>query len=140
MTGAVQRGFTLLELLVCMAMVAILASLAVPTWREIVARSQRSDGQSALYALATAQERHRLVYGRYAEAAAPAPPVGLGLGLSARGWYELSIDHADATRFNASARPAAGSPRAGDGACRLLTIDESGLRGSAPEGPETCWR
>lgn len=135
-----KRGFTLLELLVCMAIVAILASLALPSWRDIVARSQRSDAQAALYALATAQERYRLVYGRYADAAGPAPPVGLGLGLSARGWYELRVEHADATRFTASARPVSGSPRAGDGACRVLTIDEAGARGSAPESPGTCWR
>ena len=135
-----KRGFTLVELLVCLAVVALLALVALPSWRTVVMRVQRSDATAALHALAAAQERYRLVHGHYASAAAPAPPVGLGLGLSERGWYELRVDHADATGFRASARAAAGSPQAADTACVVFTIDQAGRRGSVPADPETCWR
>lgn len=135
-----KRGFTLLELLVCILIVGVLAMLAMPSWREVVIRSNRSDATAALYALASAQERFRLVHGRYADEAAPAPPVGLGLARSERGWYELRIETADATRFSASARAVPGSPQLSDAACRILTINESGRRGSTPEPVETCWR
>lgn len=135
-----KRGFTLVELLVCVAIAGLLAAIALPSWRAVVLRTHRSDAFAALYALAVAQERYRLVHGRYADHAAPAPPVGLGLGHSERGWYELRIERADASSFVASARPAAGSPQAADADCRLLTIDETGLRGSVPRGPEKCWR
>jgi type IV pilus assembly protein PilE len=135
-----KTGFTLLELLICVLIAGLLVTLALPSWRSVVIRSQRSDAVAALYALAAAQERYRLVHGRYADEAAPAPPVGLGLSHSARGWYELRIESAEATRFIASARPAPGSPQAADDDCRLLTIDEAGLRGSAPAPPAQCWR
>jgi type IV pilus assembly protein PilE len=134
------RGFTLVELLACLVVVALLTTLALPAWRGAVMRSYRADAAAALYALAAAQERYRLVHGRYADAAAPAPPVGLGLGRSERGWYELRVESADDTRFIASARPATGSPQARDPACRLLTINEAGMRGSAPGPPQQCWR
>lgn len=135
-----SRGFTLLELLVCMALAALLVAVALPSWHGLVLRVQRSDATAALYALAGAQERYRLAHGRYADAAAPAPPVGLGLSSSQRGWYELRVESADATRFTASARASAGSPQAADTACRILTIDESGARGSTPAPAEECWR
>jgi type IV pilus assembly protein PilE len=135
-----KRGFTLVELLVCLAVAALLVMVALPSWRAVVLRVQRADATAALHALATAQERYRLVHGRYASAAAPAPPLGLGLGLSERGWYELRIDQADTTGFRASARTAAGSPQAADAACVVFTIDQAGRRGSVPERPEICWR
>jgi type IV pilus assembly protein PilE len=135
-----KRGFTLLELLICMVIAGLLATIALPSWRGLVLRVHRSDATAALYALAAAQERYRLVHGRYADAAAPAPPVGLGLGLSERGWYGLEVESSSPSRFTASARAVPGSPQAADAACRILTIDETGKRGSVPEPPETCWR
>lgn len=135
-----KRGFTLIELLICIVIAAVLAAIALPSWHGVVLRSNRTDAAAALYALAMAQERYRLVHGRYAGLAAPAPPVGLGLGFSERGWYELRIERADEAAFLATARPASGSPQRGDDECRLLTIDEAGRRGSAPATPAQCWR
>ena len=134
-----RRGFTLEEVLACMAVVAILAALAIPSWQSLLQRTRRVDAAAALHAVATAQERFRLVHGRYADAAAPGPPVGLGLGTSERGWYRLRIERAGESDFIASARPAAGSPQARDRDCLLLTIDQAGTRNSAPGPPERCW-
>jgi type IV pilus assembly protein PilE len=136
----VKRGFTLIELLICMVVAGLLAAIALPTWRGLVIRSYRSDAAAALYAVAAAQERYRLVHGRYAALAGPAPPVGLGLGASERGWYELRIERADESTFLATARAAPGSPQRADSECRLFTIDETGLRGSLPAEPAKCWR
>ena len=134
-----RKGFTLVELLACIAIAAVLATVAIPTWRGVIARAHRGDAIQALYAMAAAQERYRMVHGRYADRAGPAPPVGLGLGTSERGWYRLRIERADATGFVASARPRHGTPPATDEACRLFTIDELGARGSSPAPADTCW-
>lgn len=135
-----KRGYTLVELLACLALVALLAAIAIPSWQATVTRAQRADGKAALLALAAAQERYRFVHGRYADAAAPAPPDGLGLASSERGWYELRIDHADEHRFTASAVPGPGSPQQRDVRCLRLAIDETGARGAVPGPVERCWR
>ena len=52
-----NRGFTLTELMVVVAIVAILASVAVPSYRNYVMRADRADGVAPLQAIMNAQER-----------------------------------------------------------------------------------
>ncbi|MEE8342890.1 MAG: type IV pilin protein [Gammaproteobacteria bacterium] len=51
------RGFTLIEVMVTVAIVAILASIAIPTYQDQVRKARRSDGQSLLLDIAQQQER-----------------------------------------------------------------------------------
>ncbi|HFB66207.1 MAG TPA: prepilin-type N-terminal cleavage/methylation domain-containing protein [Aeromonadales bacterium] len=52
-----NKGFTLIELMIVVVVVAVLTSIALPSYRESVAKSKRSDAQGALYGLAAAMER-----------------------------------------------------------------------------------
>src|SRR5262245_49539702 len=60
-----QRGVTLIELLTVVIVVAVLASLSIPSYRRYLLRAQRSDGTTALLRLAAAQEKHYIQYGTY---------------------------------------------------------------------------
>src|SRR5690606_15122717 len=53
-----QRGFTLLELMITVVVVAILASVAYPSYTDFVVRSKRAEGKAALLDAAQALERH----------------------------------------------------------------------------------
>lgn len=67
-----ERGFTLIELMIVVAIVAILAAIGYPSYREHVARSQRSQGQQYLADVAQRQEQFLLdsrAYGASTEAA-----------------------------------------------------------------------
>jgi type IV pilus assembly protein PilE len=67
-----ERGFTLIELMIVVAIVAILAAVGYPSYREHVARSQRSQGQQYLADVAQRQEQFLLdsrAYGASTEAA-----------------------------------------------------------------------
>jgi type IV pilus assembly protein PilE len=139
-----QRGVTLLELMVVVVIVGIIASIAVPSYRNYVLRAQRSDATSALLRVAAAQEKFYLQNNTYATTA---QLTTLGLAATERGWYTVAISNQSATGFTATATAPSGSPQYRDSGCRTFTIDQSGQRGAGDSGgttnatiTEKCWR
>ena len=65
-----MRGFTLIELMIAVAIVGILASIAVPSYLEHVRKGKRSEAQGALVSFANAMEQWRLQNSNYLGAAA----------------------------------------------------------------------
>lgn len=63
-----ERGFTLIELMIVVVVVAILAAVGYPSYRDHVARSQRSQGQQVLSDIAQRQEQFLLDRRQYATA------------------------------------------------------------------------
>ncbi|GMQ83504.1 MAG: hypothetical protein BMS9Abin06_0239 [Gammaproteobacteria bacterium] len=94
-------GFSLLELLITLTIVAILATITVPSYTGLVAKSRRSDAMAALALVQLAQERWRTADPLYTR------DLGV-LGFSAEspdGYYALRIVAADATDFLVVAQP-----------------------------------
>jgi type IV pilus assembly protein PilE len=141
-----QAGFTLIELMIALVVVAILAAVAVPSYRQYVIRSQRTDATESLLRLATAQEKFYLQNNRYADndEMDDAPPAGLGITGSGNGWYTLSVVAADATTFTVRAVPTAGERQANDDDCARFEVDDRGVRTALDSGGDDntaeCWR
>jgi len=145
-----QHGVTLIELVVVIMIVGILAAVAIPSYRNYVIRSQRSDAKDALLALATQQEKHYLQCNRYADDIAAATDCAAdevqGAALSKNGWYELDTDQAaDPTLgFTATATAVAGENQFQDTACRVFTVDQAGVRTAENDGGSDntaeCWQ
>jgi type IV pilus assembly protein PilE len=143
-----QRGVTLIELVVVMIIVGILAAVAIPSYRNYVMRSQRSDAKDALLALATQQEKHYLQCNSYATTIGAATNCAAGqlqgAAASKNGWYALDIPQGDATTFTVRAQAVAGQNQAEDSACQTFTVTEAGVRqafdGGGADNTAVCWR
>lgn len=144
-----SRGFSLTELIVTVAVVAILAAVAIPSYRQYVMRASRADATAALLRLASNQERFYLANNTYADddELGEAPPDGLGMAGTERGFYELAIEpHEDglAVGYTATATVVDGEDQADDTDCAVFSVNEQGVRGAengeGDDNTETCWR
>jgi type IV pilus assembly protein PilA len=86
MTGLRQRnaGFTLIELMLVVAIIGTLAAIAVPSFLRYQLRAKRSEAYANLAAVAKAQESYFATNGLFASTGAPQP--GGGLGTDKRPW------------------------------------------------------
>lgn len=143
-----MRGFSLTELLVTLAILALLAAAATPLWVRQLERVRRLDATDALVRVAVLQERFYFETGRYARAGELAipPPAGLGVGGTERGYYQLRLRALegglrDGFAVEAIADPE--GPQAGDEQCRVLSVDSTGRRAAENAGgedsTEACW-
>ena len=130
-----NSGFTLIELMVTVAIVAILAAVAIPNYQSYVIRGSRAAAQTELTQLAAVQEKIYLnsnsysssVTNTYDGSASIARGLGKTGGLTSDGKYGLTINAASSPRqtYTLTATPVPGKPQVDDGE---ITISENGQR------------
>jgi type IV pilus assembly protein PilE len=128
------KGFSLIELLIALAIVAILAAITVPSFSGLVAKSRRSDAMAALLDVQLAQERWRALNFRYAPTLAR---LGWASPDSPDGYYQLRINSVDDDGFVATARPVGVQQ---SDSCGVFAVDEQGPRYHEGFADEGCWR
>ncbi|MDT8372194.1 MAG: type IV pilin protein [Gammaproteobacteria bacterium] len=118
-----QSAFTLIELMVTVAIIGILASIAYPSYQGSVMKSRRADAKGALLNQANRMERHFTETNSYIDATVPGNTD----------YYTLSIESASATAYTLRATPS--GPQVND-SCGNLEIDQTGSKLPATSG---CW-
>lgn len=139
---ASARGFSLMELVIVIAVIGLLAAIAIPNYSEYVKRGHRTAVRGALLDTAQWLERVRTEHSSYAARGATLP-VGAQSPRSGTAVYTLALDPAPtATTYRLVATPVAGGPMGTDD-CGVFTIDQSGATSAGGEssGPrfERCW-
>jgi type IV pilus assembly protein PilE len=129
-----QHGFTLIELMITVAIIGILAAIAIPSYQDSVRKSRRADAQGALLSLANAMERHFTETNSYKGAAGtdgtptdtgdPRESIFKTQGTTGT-YYAITILAATDDAYTLQAAPVAGSGQAGNG---NLALDSTGQR------------
>jgi len=133
-----SRGFTLIELMIAVAVVGLLSALAYPSYQQQVAKGRRADAKQALLELAQKMERFYTERGTYVGAALG--NTGLYPNLSTGGYYDLTITAQTVDGFTVKATPR--GAQAGDVCASFLynQLGEQMVGSDASLSAVKCWQ
>ncbi|WP_018983000.1 type IV pilin protein [Salinimonas chungwhensis] len=146
-----HKGFTLIELMITVAIVAIISAIAYPSYQGVMKGSYRSNAQADLMAFAASMERHFSGAFTY-KGAAISGDIGAPATFASHSpasepvsnkRYDLTIVSADATGFVITATPVSGTTQDGDGALFYYSDGRKGWDADSSgsvDGNEFCWR
>ena len=130
-----QPGFTLIELMVTVAIVGILAGIAYPSYQSSVMKSRRADTEGVLLGLANAMERHFTESNTYLGMGTPdtgAPSI-YSIPTATATYYTITISAATASSYTLSAAPTGAQS---NDSCGTLTLTHTGVKSPTTSG---CW-
>ena len=135
-----RTGFTLIEMLIVLAIIGVLAAVAYPAYTSQVARSKRSDAQTVLLEAAQYMQRYYAAQNTFTSASLPTVLSRAPKDTSSTKAYDvtLTVPTGGAT-FTLTAAPSGWT----DAVCGSLTLTDAGVKGlsgtySGTVG--TCWR
>ena len=125
-------GFTLIEVMITVAIIGILAAVALPSYKAYVERGHRASAKTVLL------ERYRSINFRYVDSGGTALALPTRLQVSpAEGAkrYDIALSAANATSFTLTATPSGWT----DSVCGNLTLTNLGVKGQGVGDAGTCW-
>lgn len=131
-------GFTIIELMIVVALIAVLTAIAYPAYTKYTFRARRAEGQELLLRTATAQERYYATYNTYAGSVTS--DLKFPSDMSTNGYYQISVAASGGALTSGYVLTAAPKLSQLGDACGSLTLDSNGTKsqsGTTTNG--RCW-
>lgn len=132
-----EQGFTLIELMVTVAIIAIIAAVAIPSYRNHVIKTNRGAAEAFMLQIANKEEQYMLDARQYtANWGAGGLNLSAPTGVSVN--YTITIPVVTATGYTIKAVPI--NPPQNDALCGTLTLDQTGAKTSSAGTVGVCWQ
>jgi len=136
-----QKGFTLVELMVVIAIISVLLAYVIPSYRNQVIRSKRVEAHNVILQIASAQERNNATFNQYAATInAGSTPTIDDLGLSGSAFntsadYNYSMTNVNGYTISATAKSSSTQVNDTNGTdCTQMSLNSLGQK-----TPLACW-
>lgn len=141
---SLEKGFTLIELMVVVAVIAIIAAIALPSYNDTVKRGKRNDAKEYLLDLASQQEIFYAQNLSYANSITAAGQLNAS-ATSTESYYTLGLAVLPAGCSSAGTKcrtfSLTATPNFTDDLCTTLTYSNAGVKGNTGSGSvDDCWR
>ena len=146
-----MQGFTLIELMIAVAIMAILTAIALPSYNKQVAKSRRADCMGVMMGFAQAMEKHYSMAYSYLGAGVSGADTGAPAAgkypdqcaIEGKAYYDLTIQAAAAQSFTLRATPTSGTSQVGDGYLEVTSLGQrrwdKNNDGDTGDSGETTW-
>ncbi|MDO3380798.1 type IV pilin protein [Gilvimarinus algae] len=128
-----HQGFSLVELVIVVAIISLLAVIALPAYVDHVRRGNRTDAMASLTSAAHEMQRCYTLNNSYADCPA------LGSRDSDEEFYSIEIELSDGGAGYLATATAVKSPQTGDTDCASFTLNHLGQKGATPDTEGRCW-
>lgn len=135
-----QAAFTLMELMIVVAIIGLLSAIAIPSYDSYTRKARRADAQASLLELAQFMERHYTNKGSYYDSGTTPPTLPYTESPKDGGakFYDLRVNLTNSENYTLQAVPK--NAMAGDD-CGTLTLNSNGVKGQGSGGTlSLCWR
>ncbi|MGD8560139.1 MAG: type IV pilin protein [Gammaproteobacteria bacterium] len=136
-SGKSASGFTLIEVLITIAILGILAAIVIPSYSAQTMKSRRTDAKIALAEAVKNLERCYITFNQYNHASCDSYPAnGANMVVSSEGHYKIVATTLAQTNYVIEAQPLANSPQINDTHCDSFTLDSEGSKTATNAD---CW-
>ena len=132
--SATQPGFSLIELLIAMAIAVIVAAVGLGYYGDYVTSANRTEARAALTQTAGSLDKCKVLYGIYNNA-----NCNVSLPFTTDNDFYRITGVVGATTFVLTATPVAGERQATDGNCKTFTLSQTGRTGATGDDTSDCW-
>ena len=134
-------GFTLIELMIVVAIIGVLGALAYPSYSSYMKKSARADAKVGLVKLADKQERFYLQNNKYTLDITSSAGLNTS-AVSKEEYYDFTVTSGNLiNEFLLTATAVASKSQAGDTGCTTMTLSSTGAKepNGNPTTEKECW-